>query len=438
MGERRPGRGPAGSQQRQPQPEMGQLVPASEPPPAKCTNSLIEFSTITSEDPNEGLVFGETPEHCTCPHCERSVITFIDHEASWVTWLLGIMVWISLGWMMAFVVLPLLWPAFKDVVHHCPRCLNVIARKSRISLPTFRTEVMTFKIGGCAVVLARKYVAILVGLLLTILTVYFLRSTVHLNQVADVQKGPPSMLSWDDFLFDCGPRTSLRHRTSTVRAFEEKYRRRTFTWQGEVRMIREGFDVILVRTKSVLMVKMHPQRYPRRDLPDVALLFGEDRNMEVAVLNPGDWVEFEATMTAHGYRGDPEVMSLWKIKEVTRPSPLSSSPGAASHHSAYDGHEEEKHGHHSMGGSHEAWTPHKEERRDHPSMDGGHEGKAPQKEEKHENSSQPTASVQAEIPATTAEAKVASSDTANATQVHAEPKPQAPEERSAPQKDSPA
>mmetsp|Transcript_14796 Transcript_14796/g.30080 ORF Transcript_14796/g.30080 Transcript_14796/m.30080 type:complete len:230 (+) Transcript_14796:196-885(+) len=229
------------------------------------------------------------------------------------------MVWISLGGMMAFVVLPLLWPAFKDVVHHCPRCLNVIARKSRISLPTFRTEVMTFKIGGCAVVLARKYVVILVGLLLTILGVYALRSTVHLNQVAEVQKGAPSMLSWDDFLYDCGPRTSLRHRTSTVRAFEERYRRRTFKWQGEVRMIREGFDVLFVRTKSVLMVKMYPQRYSRRDLPDVALLFGEDRNMEVAVLNPGDWVEFEATMTAHGYRGDPEVMTLWKIDQVAKP-----------------------------------------------------------------------------------------------------------------------
>ena len=28
---------------------------------------------------------------------------------------------------------------------------------------------------------------------------------------------------------------------------------------------------------------------------------------QVAELNPGDWVEFEASMTAHGHRGDPEV-----------------------------------------------------------------------------------------------------------------------------------
>ncbi|OLQ04532.1 hypothetical protein AK812_SmicGene12388 [Symbiodinium microadriaticum] len=105
------------------------------------------------------------------------------------------------------------------------------------------------------------------------------------------------------------------------------YRRRTFTWQGEVRVIREGFEVFFVRTKSVLMVRMYPSRFPRRDLPDVALLFSESLNKEIAELTPGDWVEFEATMTLHGYRGDPELMTLWHIKRVEPPTPLSSSAG---------------------------------------------------------------------------------------------------------------
>jgi len=298
--------------------------------PQKPVNSLIEFSSESREDPNEGLNFGDAPVHCACPHCERNVVTFIDHEASWVTWVLGFVVWFSLGWM-AFWVLPLLWPAFKDAVHHCPRCLNVVARKSRISLPTFRTEVMTIKIGGCAVLLARKYVVILFGLIGVILTVYVLRSTVHLD-AQELPKGAPSMLTWEDFLFDCGPRTSLRsHHTSTVKSFQERYRLRTFKWQGEIRQIREGFELLFLRTKSVVLVRMYPPRFPRRDIPDVALLFGEDRNSEVGELNPGDWVEFEATMSGHGHRGDPEVMMLWKIGVVTRPSPLSSSAGSTHH-----------------------------------------------------------------------------------------------------------
>lgn len=314
----------------------------------KAKSSLIEFSTEAREDPNEGLVFGDTPVQCGCPHCDRSVITFIDHEASWVTWVLGFVVWFSLGWM-AFWVLPLLWPAFKDVVHHCPRCLNVVARKSRISLPTFRSEVMTFKVGGCAVVLARKYVVILVGLVLTILSVYVLRSTVHLDHHGEVHHGPPSMLTWEDFLFDCGPRTSLRQTSGSSRAFEERYRRRTFTWQGEVKHIREGFDVLFLHTKSVVMVRMYPGRFPRRDLPDVALLFGEERNTEVAELNPNDWVEFEATMTAHGHRGDPEVMMLWKIHKLPRPAQLSSSAGALSKHRDEEGHHNDTRRHRSEG-----------------------------------------------------------------------------------------
>merc|ERR1719277_369850 len=89
-------------------------------------------------------------------------------------------------------------------------------------------------------------------------------------------------------------------------------------------------------TSSVIMVRMYPSRYPRRDLPDVALLFGEDRNAEVAELNQGDWVEFEATMTAHGHRGNPEVLMLWHVKVVPKPVPLSSTPGRGAKDSHVD------------------------------------------------------------------------------------------------------
>jgi hypothetical protein len=310
-------------------------VPELPAKPAATGAPLIEFSTEAHEDPNEGIVFGEMPCNCTCPHCDRQIVTFIDYEASWVTWLLGFVVWFSLGWM-AFWVLPLLWPAFKDVVHHCPRCLNSIARRSRISFPTFRTEVCSLKIGNCAVVLARKYVIVFIGLMGTIVAVYLLRSFVHLNSAPEMSKGEASLLSWEDFLYDCGPKTSLRSRGNSGILFEEKYRKKTFTWQGEVRVIREGFEIFFLKTKSVVMVRMYPSRFPRRDLPDVALLFGDSLNKEIAELNPGDWVEFEATMTLHGYRGDPELMTLWHVKSIPRPEPLLSSAGSSKSHLQQD------------------------------------------------------------------------------------------------------
>eukprot|EP00933_Yihiella_yeosuensis_P065734 TRINITY_DN69700_c0_g1_i1.p1 TRINITY_DN69700_c0_g1~~TRINITY_DN69700_c0_g1_i1.p1 ORF type:complete len:402 (-),score=70.70 TRINITY_DN69700_c0_g1_i1:55-1260(-) len=290
-------------------------------------DGLIEFSTEEGQkDPNEDIEFGEMPNRCICPHCEKTVVTFIDYETSWVTWVLGFVVWISLGWM-AFWVLPLLWPAFKDVVHHCPRCLNVIARKSRIHLPTFKTEVCSLKIGNCTIMLARKYVIIFFLMVGTIIGVYMMRSFVHLNTAPELSKGPSSSATWDDFLFDCGPKSQLRARTSVATVFEEKYRRKTFKWQGEVRVIREGFEIFMLKTKSVIMVRMYPSRFPHRDLPDIALLFGDSLNKEVADLNPGDWVEFEATLSVHGYRGDPELMTLWHVKTLEKPDPLSSSGG---------------------------------------------------------------------------------------------------------------
>merc|ERR1719313_1714410 len=111
---------------------------------------------------------------------------------------------------------------------------------------------------------------ILAGLIFAIVAVCVLRSTVSLSAQAPgdhIPKGPPSALTWEDFMQHCGPRQSLRHRTTTSRSFEEKFRRRTFKWQGEVLLIREGFEMLFVKTKSVLMVRMYPQRYPRRDLP---------------------------------------------------------------------------------------------------------------------------------------------------------------------------
>lgn len=298
-----------------------QLAVASPKPPApvkSSPSSIIEFSSEVREDPNEGLTFGDAPANCGCPHCGRSITTFIDYEASWVSWVLSFVVWFSLGWM-AFWLLPLLWPAFKDVVHHCPRCLNVVARRSRISLPTFRSEVMTFKVGSCAMVLARKYVVILAGLIATIFVVYLLRSQLPLHG-QELSKGHLSTLSWEDFLNDCGmrPSSSFRRRSSANGAFEDKYRRRTFHWQGEVRQVREGLDVLFFQTKSLVLLNMRPPRYARLDLADIVLIFDDERYKEVSILNIGDWVDFEATMLAHGHRGDPEVMALWHIAPIKK------------------------------------------------------------------------------------------------------------------------
>uniref|UniRef100_A0A7S1ACG2 LITAF domain-containing protein n=1 Tax=Noctiluca scintillans TaxID=2966 RepID=A0A7S1ACG2_NOCSC len=292
----------------------GEERPLAVPAKASKKSSLIEFSAEKLDDPNEGTTFGNFSVTCKCPHCVRSVDTLIDYETSWVTWLLAFLVWLCIGWL-AFWVLPLLWPVFKDVVHRCPTCLNAIARKARISLPTFRSELMSLKVGSCAIVLARKYVLVLLGLVGVIFTVYCLRYALPHPEMV---KGPSSQLTWADFLEDCGPSKALRSSPQTARLVTEKYRNRTITWQGEVGPIREGVDFGFMKTKSLLFIRMNPPRYALRDAPDVALLFGEDLFLEVAKLNPGDWVQFEATLQHHGERGDPTVLALWHVAVESR------------------------------------------------------------------------------------------------------------------------
>eukprot|EP00746_Dinoflagellata_sp_MGD_P075109 gnl/MRDRNA2_/MRDRNA2_30256_c0_seq1.p1 gnl/MRDRNA2_/MRDRNA2_30256_c0~~gnl/MRDRNA2_/MRDRNA2_30256_c0_seq1.p1 ORF type:complete len:364 (-),score=44.50 gnl/MRDRNA2_/MRDRNA2_30256_c0_seq1:202-1293(-) len=294
-----------------------------------ASEPVVSLTTDAQEDPNEGVVFDYGPVRCICPHCERTIVTFTDHEASWVTYALGALVWLSMRWM-AIWVLPVLWPAFKDVVHHCPRCLNVIATRSRISLPTFKTEVMTLKIGSCAVVLARKYVIIFLAFITVILGTYTFRATVPDSKL-QVPRGRVSNFTWQEFLVDCYPAILQPKRTKHLgrqspkvdyKIFERKYLRRTFKWEGEVLRIREGGEILFWRTKSVLFVKMFPTRLSFHDDPDISLLFGEERNKDVANFMPGDWIEFEGTMNAVGYRGEPQVMTLWGAKAAERPENL--------------------------------------------------------------------------------------------------------------------
>merc|ERR1719464_1628169 len=129
------------------------------------------------DDEEDGdLIFDQVPVRVICPHCGLSIITFIEHEASWVTYVVSGVLFLVLNWA-ALCIVPVVYPLFKDVVHHCPRCLNVLATRSRVSLPSFKSDVMSFRFGSCVVVLARKYVFALSALVICIGGIHWLRSS---------------------------------------------------------------------------------------------------------------------------------------------------------------------------------------------------------------------------------------------------------------------
>jgi len=268
------------------------------------------------EEDEDDLVFDQTPVRVVCPHCGLNVITFIEHESSWVTYVTAVVLLLTLGWA-ALCVVPIVYPLFKDVVHHCPRCLNVLATRSRVAITGFRSEVMSLRFGSCVVVLARKWVLLLVGLSVLIGGIHWCRSSHSSSAPADMPKrGPVQSATWEEFSKDCGYKSYLGNPIHVTVAFSEKYKEKTFRWEGALHHIEDGFSFLWFNQRGALYARMSPSQFStRRDVPDIVLLFddADQVGLQALKLKRGTAFSFEATMVEVGRRGSPHVMALWAV-----------------------------------------------------------------------------------------------------------------------------
>jgi len=282
-------------------------------------NKKAELATPNdTEDGDEDLVYDQTPVKVCCPHCGLSVITFIEHESSWLTYAAAIVLLMCLGWA-ALCVVPIVFPLFKDVVHHCPRCLNVLATRSRVAINGFKSEVMSLRFGSCVIVLARKWVILLVGLTVLIGGVHALRgSRSNIVNPGDVQnRMEPQKQSWVDFGDDCGYKSYLGNPIHVSVAFADKYKGKTFRWQGKAHHTESGFSFLWWSQRGALFMRMDPPQFTsKRETPDLVLLYDEKSKelaQRVAKIKRGEFVGFEASMAEVGKRGAPHTMVLWEI-----------------------------------------------------------------------------------------------------------------------------
>eukprot|EP00929_Paragymnodinium_shiwhaense_P122541 TRINITY_DN95386_c0_g1_i1.p1 TRINITY_DN95386_c0_g1~~TRINITY_DN95386_c0_g1_i1.p1 ORF type:complete len:333 (-),score=62.01 TRINITY_DN95386_c0_g1_i1:163-1038(-) len=271
-----------------------------------------------AEEEGEDEIYDQAPARVICPHCGLKIITFIEHEASWVTYAVILGLLLVLGWA-ALLVVPIVYPLFKDVVHHCPRCLSRLAAKSRVVLPSLRNEVMSFRFGSCVVVLARKYVMMLVVLFSVIGVIHVVRSSTGPRTGLDaVERGEMSPYTWLDFRKDCGFQSYLGNPIHVTMAFEKKYKNRTFAWSGSVHHIEDGFNFLWLNAKGTLFLRMDPPQIAnKRHLADIALMFDEGTSVgkEVSTLKGGANVSFTATMVEVGKRGSPHTMVAWELQK---------------------------------------------------------------------------------------------------------------------------
>jgi len=291
-----------------------------------------------AEEDGETGKFDQNPVRVVCSHCGLNVTTFIEHEASWVTWLVSLGLVVVLQWA-ALCVVPVVFPLFKDVVHHCPRCLNVLAVRSRVELPSLRAEVMTFRFGSCVVVLARKWVILLTCLVGLILCVHSARGPGTLPTGVDaVVRGDVSAATWEDFMADCGLKSYLGNPIHVHLAFEDKYKNRTFRWKGRVHHVEPGLNFLWWSARGAVYVRMGPGKLENRsrggkDHADLVLLYepGLPISKDVDELKRGSPLTFEATMLEAGKRGAAHVMVVWEVHKDEESSTGETGLGTSRH-----------------------------------------------------------------------------------------------------------
>jgi hypothetical protein len=266
-----------------------------------------------------------------CPYCGKNIITFIEHESSWVTYAVSLGLLFVLNWA-ALCVVPVVYPLFKDVVHHCPRCLSVLATRSRVAVSSVREEVMSFRFGSCVVVLARKYVLGVAAILAVIGGFHMVRSSGA--AATDVQvwaRGPDTSASWEDFLRDCGHKSYLGNPIHVSVAFNEKFKNKTISWEGKVHKVESSLSFLWFKQRGAIFTVMQPRQFEvMRDMSDLVLLFNDDDAVaqSASKLSRGVRFAFDATFVEVGKRGSPHVLALWGVRPLDDPaaSGLGGSP----------------------------------------------------------------------------------------------------------------
>ncbi|CAJ1457349.1 unnamed protein product, partial [Effrenium voratum] len=143
-------------------------------------------------------------------------------------------------------------------------------------LPKLSDEVMSFRVGSCAVVLARKYVFALLAMTCLIGGVHWVRRPWPQESMRQFGERSPIC----DFLKDCGFKTYLGNPIHVTVAFNEKFKNKTLQWQGAVHRVEEGFNLLGFSQPSAIFVDMEPQQFPlKRDVSDLVLFYKQDAEL---------------------------------------------------------------------------------------------------------------------------------------------------------------
>ncbi|XP_053993390.1 uncharacterized protein LOC128884208 isoform X2 [Hylaeus volcanicus] len=308
--------------------------------PVSLTSQSVPLTDATDEN-----LPATTSRRLYCNFCDRVVLSSVELQSTIFSFFLAFLVFLFFGWLSIFIV-PFLWSLLQTAVHFCPVCETVLLKLKRVSVLNFREQIITLRIGTCALVLTKRY---LLGILSLVSFVFFLltlRWYINATDFPVVIKNQPINATWTDFLEDCGyvvfqdsifscscccfilycitpimfvlrVKSYLGNPLRAEKLFLEKYEGKTIIWEGRMHHVEEG-----IFSKHFLYLDMDPPFYPRNNYRDIALIFGKHLSKEISNVEAGDKIQFESTLLELGRRGRPHLGILWNATVIARNSTL--------------------------------------------------------------------------------------------------------------------
>lgn len=301
---------PADFQAFSPRPNVTSLAPTV--PPVLEIEDIPSSSDKAEEQPEEENLPATAARRMFCPYCDRTVLTTVELQATGCSFMVALSIFFCCGWL-SLCLLPFIWSLLQTAVHRCPLCQEKLSSRSRVTCFQFREQIVTLRIGTCAIVLSRRYIIGILSMLSLLLLTLSVRWYLAAVGFPDALRGEVANATWTEFLEDCGVKSYLGNPLKAEALFEEKYADHTVRWQGRMHHVQEGFF-----SKHFIYIDMDPPYYPRNDYRDLVLIFGKTLLPGIATVDVGDEILFEATLLELGRRGRPHLGVIWGLNVTTK------------------------------------------------------------------------------------------------------------------------
>jgi hypothetical protein len=237
--------------------------------------------------------FGDEPIY-KCTNCASKNPGYEEKEGSLLTVIAAILSLIVFK-LYAFLILPLVIESTKTIIKKCVKCDHVLDKQELLSLPSLTDNILSFKCGGCAVVLSRKYALGILGVLIVIW--FFLPGSAPVVNPGGIEL---QNAKWEEYITDCGRNVILSNQVRAKKNFETKYSKNIVSWEG---VVQKKILTSISGEVGALHVKMNPSD-SKSDIADIQLTIPHSlASKNMALFNqfvPGDVFKFKGTIIQMG------------------------------------------------------------------------------------------------------------------------------------------